>query len=1197
MPQNGGPTAQSGIYYQNSVAALFLGRLCDMLPRPASERIVEVRVEAPTQVDDTMVTYADGHHDWIQAKENLERKKSTKKSLSPWDRLWSQFDAQRCTPAFTDADRLVLALGTYQPFYQPLRDMCARANGAEDYREWASGLSEYMSNLAENVRLLLAANHQDDNALFSLFAHTEVRLMPLEVIERDDVPLWMPSSSVEPGTLFKLLRDEAGGHARYRQTFRAPQLLVALDNAHQVSIVEPTSSGAPVYRKAVASAYARISVPGTGIDGDIDKLFLWPSLREVPQGMGLAQAAVESEDPRYIRDEGPGTIDLRTFPTFPSQRIVIVGGAGSGKTALLAAIAHRLSWTPWLPVVISLLDLKASGETVTRFLNSTVNRRYDVAIRWEQYCDLGCPVLLFDGLDEVTVRERQRLLALIDDFSVRYERVPWLLTVRDATALSAPIGAMIVSVDAFDVGQIHTLVTAYRTVGAPAVVDDLLTQVSRYPDLKLLARIPLFLTLLLATARPGRSFPHKRSELLERYLHVLLYPEEYKPSAAPVPHPDDLREAAEHLAFSALEEGAIDLDARKAMVILKARDTADGDASASLEQLTVYGLLKRSPVRVSFVFPIVQEYLAACYLVRRLPDALVDRFGLAASRPWAQALQFALEQYHRADEAIAELLEREDDAFGTVLRLIGRCIVNGSPVSVRTRAKVGDHLANLWTQQSFSTSAQVGQILADGFTTPLPQRVRTLLESGWGFGVGGAEIVTACADPVLTRSALRGLLAHYLTHQYYLHGWQDTVNAIAPDALADYIGRARDSHLTETEIEALASLIAQLSSQHLSADAYCSAADDVTLPPAIRLSCYLLGPRPLPNPATVLADGILRDGPSRHGYISNWQQAVDGLWASDNPFQRWTMHVTDGLLAEDRRRAILFAVDQCPFPVSERLASLAKIQSHGSLTTNLVDSVLLARANLDDADAMLELAGRLPGLSPDNLHAWALLTSKYRIGGATLAGLQMLRTMMLSPEHTVPLARDLSIAVTHESHESSRLGGVWSFTQAGPHVATSECADLMWAWFLAYVGDIRGELTLLRACCEVGHPAAVGALEQKVLSFATHLPPLFDRDLDDAVSSALRVFNNGPCRLPLHVVRRYAELSDSGVSYTAAAMLGLYANQEALTALLELYNGRNIQFKNSVLGVVEQLAGRLGVRLIWQGNCLMQADTSWASSA
>lgn len=88
MPERGGPSTQSGIFYQNSVSALYLGRLCDAAPRPEQDRVVEVRVEAPEDVDDIVVTFADDHRVYIQSKENIRQ------GQSAWNRLWQDFDNQ-----------------------------------------------------------------------------------------------------------------------------------------------------------------------------------------------------------------------------------------------------------------------------------------------------------------------------------------------------------------------------------------------------------------------------------------------------------------------------------------------------------------------------------------------------------------------------------------------------------------------------------------------------------------------------------------------------------------------------------------------------------------------------------------------------------------------------------------------------------------------------------------------------------------------------------------------------------------------------------------------------------------------------------------------------------------------------------------------------------------------------------------------
>lgn len=88
MAERGGPTTQAGIQYQNSVSALYLGRMCDAAPRSDRRRIVEVRVEAPTEVDDTVVRFADEHRTYIQVKLDVHR------GDKAWRKLWKDFDAQ-----------------------------------------------------------------------------------------------------------------------------------------------------------------------------------------------------------------------------------------------------------------------------------------------------------------------------------------------------------------------------------------------------------------------------------------------------------------------------------------------------------------------------------------------------------------------------------------------------------------------------------------------------------------------------------------------------------------------------------------------------------------------------------------------------------------------------------------------------------------------------------------------------------------------------------------------------------------------------------------------------------------------------------------------------------------------------------------------------------------------------------------------
>lgn len=316
---------------------------------------------------------------------------------------------------------------------------------------------------------------------------------------------------------------------------------------------------------------------------------------------------------------------------------------------------------------------------------------------------MGRTVILFDGLDELTPSHRRRMLDSIREFSSRYSEVPWLLTVRDAKALAAPVHAKTLKIDVFDDGQIKAFAEAYASAGSSMDVEELLSQLRAYPDLRLLARIPLFLALLLATAEPSTQLPRKRSDLLEHYLHVVFRPNEYKTTAPFDDDPLDLREVAEHLAFAALEQGEIGFTEQEAVRILRARDD-ESNPTRYVAALTAYGLLKRSANWLTFAFPIVQEYLAAAHILPRSSAEITQEFESSARRPWAQMLQFVVERHPEADVIVNCLLARENDAFGTVLRLIGQCVVNGAQISTSTKTHVGDRLAEIWLSPSYSSS-------------------------------------------------------------------------------------------------------------------------------------------------------------------------------------------------------------------------------------------------------------------------------------------------------------------------------------------------------------------------------------------------------------------------------------------------------------------------------------------------------------
>ena len=161
MTEAGGCTTQSGIFYQNSVAGLWLGRLLDCSMRAARDRVVSIRVEAPEYVDDIVVQFADGHTEYHQVKEALSRGEV-------WGKLWLHI-GQQWSSGFRSADRIVLTIGKPSPITMDLYEACARAEGKIDELEWQKSLSKNQKSLVNEVFSVLVENSAFHASKFEFF--------------------------------------------------------------------------------------------------------------------------------------------------------------------------------------------------------------------------------------------------------------------------------------------------------------------------------------------------------------------------------------------------------------------------------------------------------------------------------------------------------------------------------------------------------------------------------------------------------------------------------------------------------------------------------------------------------------------------------------------------------------------------------------------------------------------------------------------------------------------------------------------------------------------------------------------------------------------------------------------------------------------------------------------------------------------
>ena len=393
MPELGGATTESGILYQNSIAALFLGRLCDDASRPASGRVVHVRVEAPEHVDDIVVTFTDDHRVFIQAKEHLDV------GSKAWEKLWIDFAAQFLEIPFgRGTDRLALWIGEPLQAHHRLQEACLRASTAADYAEWSERLSEDQQALVKKIRFLVDASLSAgagpmlaeaavrqivDGELLALFNHIDVEFASLTQMERDQLPFWMPAtSSHAPHSLFHLLRDRVGGQARRRGSFEARALMRQLRADDKVDFV--ASPDLDRLREAVVACGALLrtykhTIAATG--------------RHLPR-------AVTDDIIAWTREE-----------TSDRQVVLLLDKAGAGKSVILLAIKADQQ--------LSRVD---TGEDLQRALGLPISAERAVALLAAN----GPVVILIDQIDalSLTLARDQRAIDIMLGLVARLRLIP-----------------------------------------------------------------------------------------------------------------------------------------------------------------------------------------------------------------------------------------------------------------------------------------------------------------------------------------------------------------------------------------------------------------------------------------------------------------------------------------------------------------------------------------------------------------------------------------------------------------------------------------------------------------------------------------------------------------------------------------------------------------------------------------------------
>ncbi len=1158
MVEAGGPTTQDGIFYQNSLAAVNLAELLSLEPRPPREQVIEVRVEAPAHVDDIVVSYADGHRDWVQAKSQL---RGTGKV---WTDLWRAFASQHLDADFGAQDRLVLALGRHGSLADDLQSIIERTQGPAE-SEWRSRLG---AGLTQRLASIEAALHEP-KLVYNLLRRVELRVITQCDIEAAFQRLDLGTASTVPQQFLASLRDLAGGSGRVRGSFRAATLRQTIAQNFGVNLFEPRDWGLAAYRIAVQKL-TRVELPARGVSAPVGNIFVWPRAKLLG---GSASGDFEDETPRWDAEEGEANIDLRVFPNDDLARVAVVAGPGFGKSTLLQAVADKLINTPIVPVEIALGSFVQSNQSVVEYLDNRINQEFSIRVDWRRMADQGLCCVLFDGLDEVPSSHRADVIRRIGVFSARFPLVAWMLTLRDPAVLNAPLGGELIELQPFGLREISQLVDKYSpsTPGLswPAFSDAL----DAYPDIARLAKIPLFLAILLAAWSVGEELPRRRSDLIEKYLGLLFDPDRRKGVREPRMGALALRKIAQSIAFVSLEREEIGLSERQALQQIANVNAAPADMV--LAELAGAGVLRRRvDGRLQFPYPIVQEYLAAVHLVDEHPEAIAERIADVVKRPWAQVVQFALELLDDPTTHIRQMLQAPDDAFSTNLLLIGRCIVNGARIAPELREQIVVRLADLWGRAGWSIRERGGRLLVDGLAQPVHHEIRRRLGWRWVVQSGGDEIVVREDDPLLTLEVVDRLLEGDLDTFMPTRGLAPALQKVAADVALRVSARTYRQGTTEEELFGLTDFLQQIHLAPEDSHLLTKLAEDTGLPVFLRLKALAAMADP-PSEDVLRAARVALDS-------ANWRNRSACIQifarATDTVAEVGAVLADDGV-SESGKDYLLGAINGLFADDEARRAATRALLSRKDIVSRHRDILLIFAARGGDRAAFVDLLQRLGHVDCDVAAGTLLTLNRYpeiELGALARAKLG---------ERSDPLT-SVSSLLNGAVLGLTSLIDEFGWSGYGIHDAPSHPDIKNWAAIIdKWIGtpglsQVK-RLTLIESAIKL-RPELIDELKAIVFSATNPDGSAWDEDEGGHIlRNGIDTLRRRGLKIPLQLAETFVLAKRPNLRYAGAAIIAAEATPEALEQLLRLYHSMETD-REVLLDEMEVLAARLDRRIMPQ---------------
>jgi len=419
-----------------------------------------------------------------------------------------------------------------------------------------------------------------------------------------------------------------------------------------------------------------------------------------------------------------------------SPHLLILGPAGSGKTALLkwlalqfaqgkapADVVERFNLKQPVPIFVDLPDFAASGQTLFEFIvNRLSDRQFPYSEAFaegflENQLQAGRCILLFDGLDRVTPEVAESIIGFVEQYKDNLALVTSRPTGPQALGDFTPFSLL-----GFDDSEQEAFLEKWFSENSERV-DRLLAVLERNPRMRDLAATPFFLAMLAVAFERKGAWPVSCAALLGEVAEILLA-EGADPEVRPRFEAQDKRRVLQELASRLHDrrEQAISGDGLVSLIT-----TLTGQPAQNLiDELEGTGLLRRrADGAYEFADQIWREFLVAqAIMAQGEGDVLLEHVD---DPGWREVLVLAAGLQENGVEFAATVRAKSRNP-NAALVLAGRCLAETREIDAETRTRVLGELLEVFAKDEPSLWSEAAAAVA-GIRNARVQKVFTgLLE-------------------------------------------------------------------------------------------------------------------------------------------------------------------------------------------------------------------------------------------------------------------------------------------------------------------------------------------------------------------------------------------------------------------------------------------------------------------------------------